>query len=300
MREELQQRENTIIELNIETNQLLSAILKYEKDLKNNEVTLQKVSFLENQLVKLQQIIENRIHSQNMDNNTACAIEIVPRKNLDNLAEVHKVTNKEAVNTKNTDEPSKQTKRIINMYSDVFGKNMAIKIMKYLPDIIQVMNNCKPGNDFAEIMKESLLENRNDEDLIMLIGNYKSLKGNPADYISKIERLARAGKNRKITVATIAYKQDKIRNAEIMKINSKLYTLASLHSNVNIVELNGVTQLKSLKGQEAVAKYIATACMHGVNRSNLILLGEDSKSHTEEKKNAPQNFPQAVKLRAVK
>lgn len=300
MEDELQRREGTIIALQMESEKLLSSIFKYEQDLKNNEVTLGKVSFLEKQLTKLQNIIEHQIGKIKSNETTVTTNDIL---HAEELTATPKVISKVAENTGNTKRIVSIPKQKINMYSDNHGRGMASKIIKHLPDTFNVINNCKPGNDLSEIIKEGLIETTNDEPIILMIGNFRSLKGDSAVYVSKIDRLARERTSRKIIVTTIVYEQQNFINMHIMNINSKLYTLASLHSNVNVIELNGEQDQKQYsKGltQKASAKYIATACLLGVNRSNLKTLDEDPTYNTGEMKTASQNFPKSVPLRAVK
>lgn len=301
MTEELRRREHTIMALQVESDKLLRSIYSYENDLKNNEITLEKVSFLETQLIKLQHIIEYKINNRKTDEINVNTSENLQKTSEEDLAATPKAIKNVAKNTKCINRLTNTPKRIINMYSDNFGKNMASKIIKYLPDTYKVINNCKPENDFADITKESLAGTSNDEPIIWMIGNYRSLKGNSAEYISNIEKVAKEKTRRKIIVATIAYEQKLyFRNNEIMKINSKLYTLASLLSNVNVIELNKEQRKKLLptNNQDESAKYIATACLHGVNRSNLKVLGEDLT--LQEMNTASQNFPHQEPLRAVR
>lgn len=287
---ELDRRELALKTLQNESEKLLDTIYVHEQDLKQNEVTLGKVAFLEKQLVKLQKIIENKMTTltqPNVELNLKLDDKLVKNTKQDNAA-----TNTLMELSSVPAQYKEKTQRIV-MFSDCVGKTMAGLITEYLPKTHKIMNLCKVGCEFGEIINEDFADSNHDETIAVMIGNFKSIGNNYGDYVATIDRIAENMKKmeRKVIVTTLLYGQRDIVNAKLKKVNSKLYTLASLHSNLNIIEINteGGPQFYSKKGREAAANYIATACLRGVNRSNLRILSDFTG--TKDPLIPTQNFP---------
>lgn len=254
---ELDRREASIITLRNESEKLLDTIYMYDQDLKQNQVTLEKIAFLENRLLTLQELIEKNINKKGA---------VIQPKNTDTTSVPHSVRTQ-----------AKEEFKKIYMFSDITGKSMSSLISEHIPETHKIINLCKVGCEFTEIINEEYVNPNHDEAIVIMIGNYKSVKRNFMEYIATIDRITKEMKKleRKVIVTTLLYGQRNDVNTKIFKVNSKLYTLASLHSNLNIIEINNgrdSTSFYSKNGREAAAKYIASAFTYGVNRSNLTVL----------------------------
>lgn len=178
------------------------------------------------------------------------------------------------VNEKNTKQAMYTTNMLqsepttdVLLLSDIYGKNMSSKINKCLPKMYNVLNICKPNDKQENILNDKLLAEMNRDnanDLVLMLGDYNTIKTDVHEYLSKIDNLAKTLKeySKKLIVTTVAYKFNNNTNYKIMKVNSKLFIIASLNENVCIVDVNPPERLKkhSASNRERVAQDIAGFC----------------------------------------
>lgn len=169
---ELLQREYTIKALQEEGNKFIEIILQNEKDLTEREITYEKITFLEEQLYKLKNLIEKDGNDKKIQN---CDV-LLPNKEITPLLN-DRVPQKLRVGViipeKNDDLISKVTNsKSVVILSDTYGRSMANSIAKKLPVNYSLFNSCKPFDRYGNIINDDIVRNVDNEDVIILIGDY--------------------------------------------------------------------------------------------------------------------------------
>lgn len=284
MEKELINRENTVKKLRDEGNNLLEIIKQYEETLKEREITYDKVMTLEGQLLKLKKLIDS-------DDVAAGA---KPKLKMNGISSSNSFIKRDNCRTLKT-----SNKERIIMFSDIHGRNMAKVINEKLPYDYTVFNSCMPHNDYVTILNDEYIQQSENKDIVILIGDYNSIKMDIHGYLKKICSIAKSLQKhqKKLIVTTISYGSTNEVNHNIMKINSKLFTIAAINVNVSIVEINAPFMRKL--GPESTAANIAIAYMKGENCKNLVVL---TKGDDDVKKDTASstNFRSVVTPEVVK
>lgn len=279
IQKELVKRENVIRALEDEGDKFLEMIRKYETDLKERDITYDKVLILEEQLIKLQKLIEKKVQVHDV----AAKLQINVLREKANDRTYNGGSNNET----------------IVMFSDRHGRNMVKEINNKLPYDYTVVNFCKPHNDYCNILNDVCIQKPDTKDTIILIGDYSSIQMDIYGYLTKIDSIAKFMNKhkKKLIVSTISYRVKNELNQKIFKLNSKLFTIAALNENMSIIEIN------TPKMGELAAKYIASsiAVAYAKKEScrNLVVLTKGNDL-TEEVAKPTENFTNVWSPEVVK
>lgn len=295
---ELLHREYIIKALQEEGDKLLEIIQQNEKTLKEREVTYDKVLFLEEQLIKLKNLIQIKEKSnrpdfseksdiQNMDNDIN-----VNMDNCNNMeAELNIMTKKDRIKVK-------AIKRSIVMLSDIYGKSVSAAMNYKLSDDYIIENVCKPHDTYNNIINYNADQKSKMEALIIVIGDYRTVKHDIHGYFQKIDDAAKDiyESKKRLIITTIAYTAHKEVNNKISYVNSKLFNIASLNDNITIVEINAHGTKPRIGVQNTLASNIITNLLNVGSSKNLTLIftGDVILPPTK------GNFPQATQIEVVK
>lgn len=226
LRKEIGKRNDIVAGIREESKKILQLILEYESKLQDQEKLSSKLEFLEEQLIKLQLL---------MDKNTDLA---GANKNTLNGKEI-----------KTSDVSTLKKKKQIVMYSDSFGRNMGHLIKNNLPESYTIINHTKPNASIQEILNDDIIHGMKEEEILILtISNFTTIRKYIENYMSVLRKLATQSKAKKIklVITSIAYERgQKEENDTIFNINTKIYKLCLLYDNLVFLDVNNLQKNNS-------------------------------------------------------
>lgn len=264
LRKEIGKRNDIVAGIREESKKILQLILEYESKLQDQEKLSSKLEFLEEQLIKLQLL---------MDKNTDLA---GANKNTLNGKEI-----------KTSDVSTLKKKKQIVMYSDSFGRNMGHLIKNNLPESYTIINRTKPNASVQEILNDDIIHGIKEEEILILtISNFTTIRKYIENYMSVLRKLATQSKAKKIklVITSIAYERgQKEENDTIFNINTKIYKLCLLYDNLVFLDVNNLQKNNSNSiSKNELAKHIGLSCV--LNRNNNLITLVDTNNEVSETK----------------
>lgn len=233
---EIKKRNSVIESQQRLNNELLEILNNFQKDQERKDKTLSTLDFADNKLKQIEKIMRPKNIYAPVTNDE------IPLQKLPTIEEEIDIS---AAQSQILNELFKNEENHICIFSDKRGASLGSRLRNR--SLQNVYNVCTPGSSFANIIKSlaCAVNASPNNTFVIVVGEKNYMTRNK--FMECLKTLDVLSMSSKIIVCTLPYvsKCSRSYNHHIYKLNCDLYNIASLRSNLHLIDMNKIFDMNN-------------------------------------------------------